>query len=456
MCTEFFKGASSRQNLGIESAPHLHGSMTTPKLMLLTSAALLPVLGVYLYFYGFGVIWQLLIAGGTAFAAELLTALLRLRRLKSALGDYSWLVYALILALTVPPLLPWYQTVFCTLFAILLVKEAFGGLGMNIFNPAMSGFVFLIISAPAALSGSWITPAPAAITAAGPQATMEVIFEGSSSSELYKSLRTLRTAAEDEYQQKLAAVEAEIEAEASASPAAGTEAALNANDLPEARAATAAATATAPAFPEASGSSPDAPHAADALSGATTDGTSGATDALSGATWLYEAKIARKADDGSIFTPPDYFTPAYQVYLWTAGACLAGGILLICLHIIMARMVFCFFAAMLLFSWAGGYFRPEIFYQPAEQLLLGGTMLAGFFIITDPVTNAGTARGRICFAILCAFLIIILRAFGSYSDAVAFSVMLCNAAAPLIDVLTRRRTFGAKYEKGEPNERKGS
>ena len=71
-----------------------------------------------------------------------------------------------------------------------------------------------------------------------------------------------------------------------------------------------------------------------------------------------------------------------------------------------------------------------------------------FFIITDPVTNAGTSKGRIYFSILVAFLIVILRAFGSYSDAVAFAVMLSNAAAPLIDVLTHRRPFGYRYKKG--------
>ena len=74
-------------------------------------------------------------------------------------------------------------------------------------------------------------------------------------------------------------------------------------------------------------------------------------------------------------------------------------------------------------------------------------MIGAFYIITDPVTNAGTARGRIVFAILCAFLIVLIRAFGSYSDSVAFAVLLSNAAAPLIDVLTHRRAYGYNYRK---------
>ena len=75
-------------------------------------------------------------------------------------------------------------------------------------------------------------------------------------------------------------------------------------------------------------------------------------------------------------------------------------------------------------------------------------MLAAFFIITDPVTNAGTSKGRVCFSILCALLILLIRVEGSYSDSVAFAVLLSNAAAPLIDVLTRRRPFGIGYKEG--------
>ena len=78
-----------------------------------------------------------------------------------------------------------------------------------------------------------------------------------------------------------------------------------------------------------------------------------------------------------------------------------------------------------------------------------GTAICGFFIITDPVTNARTSKGRIAFAVLCAFLIVAIRALGSYSDSVAFSVLLSNAAAPLIDVLTHRRAFGHGYRNGE-------
>ena len=111
-------------------------------------------------------------------------------------------------------------------------------------------------------------------------------------------------------------------------------------------------------------------------------------------------------------------------------------------------MVVVFFVAIVAFSLLLSHILPGYFLPPLDTLLFGGTMMAAFFIITDPVTNAGTSKGRIYFSILVAFLIVLLRAFGSYSDAVAFAVMLSNAAAPLIDVLTHRRPFGYRYKKG--------
>ena len=83
-----------------------------------------------------------------------------------------------------------------------------------------------------------------------------------------------------------------------------------------------------------------------------------------------------------------------------------------------------------------------------EHLLLGGTMLGAFYIITDPVTTCGTFKGRILLSVIIALLIILIRVHGSYSDSVAFAVMLGNCLAPLMDVLTKRRPFGIGYRKG--------
>ena len=115
-------------------------------------------------------------------------------------------------------------------------------------------------------------------------------------------------------------------------------------------------------------------------------------------------------------------------------------------RIIIIRMVVAFFAAFILIQYVMHKIYPGYFMSVADGLMIGGTMICAFYIMTDPVTNAGTSKGRIYFAILLAFLIVFLRAFGSYNDTVAFAVMLSNACAPLIDVLTKRRAYGIKYK----------
>ncbi|MGN0908781.1 MAG: RnfABCDGE type electron transport complex subunit D, partial [Succinivibrio sp.] len=101
---------AQKQNLGIEPAPHLHGRMSTRMIMLSTFLALLPASAAFYYFTGFGFVWQFLVSLATATLCEAAVALLRRRRLFQSLTDCSFPVTCLILALTLPPLLPWYLT----------------------------------------------------------------------------------------------------------------------------------------------------------------------------------------------------------------------------------------------------------------------------------------------------------------------------------------------------------
>ncbi|TVS09102.1 MAG: RnfABCDGE type electron transport complex subunit D [Gammaproteobacteria bacterium] len=85
--------------------------------------------------------------------------------------------------------------------------------------------------------------------------------------------------------------------------------------------------------------------------------------------------------------------------------------------------------------------------SPLFHLLGGATMLAAFFIVTDPVSGATSPRGRLLFGIGVGVLIYMIRAFGGYPDAVAFAVLLMNAAAPFIDHFTRPRVYGHGRER---------
>ena len=114
---------SAKQNLGIEPAPHVHCTMSTRKIMVLVLLSLVPALAVFTYFFGAGTLIQFALAAVTAVLCQLLAAFLRGRSLKRALQDPSGLVTALLLALTLPPLMPWYFTVIGTVFAMIIAPS---------------------------------------------------------------------------------------------------------------------------------------------------------------------------------------------------------------------------------------------------------------------------------------------------------------------------------------------
>lgn len=92
--------------------------------------------------------------------------------------------------------------------------------------------------------------------------------------------------------------------------------------------------------------------------------------------------------------------------------------------------------------------------SPLFHLFSGATMLGAFFIVTDPVSSAVSNRGRLVYGALIGVLIYVIRAWGNYPDAVAFSVLLMNFAAPFIDHYTQPRTYGhAKMAKNSGEER---
>ena len=114
--------------------------------------ALTPAIIVYVYLFGCGILLQLTVAIVAALVFETLALRLRGFAPKTYLSDGSVVVLATLLALAIPPYAPWWITVVGVAFAVLIGKHAFGGLGHNIFNPAMVGYIFLLLCYPAALS----------------------------------------------------------------------------------------------------------------------------------------------------------------------------------------------------------------------------------------------------------------------------------------------------------------
>ncbi|MHC8318046.1 RnfABCDGE type electron transport complex subunit D [Pseudomonas sp. LB3P31] len=119
------------------------------KLVLLASV---PGMVVMFWFYGWGVLINLILAGTTALAVEALVLRLRKRALRPTLQDGSALVTATLLALTLPPYCPWWVTLSAALCSMLFGKHLYGGVGSNPFNPAMLGFALVMVCFPQQLT----------------------------------------------------------------------------------------------------------------------------------------------------------------------------------------------------------------------------------------------------------------------------------------------------------------
>ena len=132
--------------------PYLSQNVSVQRVMLQVLAALLPAIAVYVWLLGPAVLVQLVVASATALLAEAAMLKLRDKPLALFLGDGSAIVTAWLIALAFPPLAPWWLTVVGVLFAIVIAKHLYGGLGQNPFNPAMIAFAVCIVSFPALMS----------------------------------------------------------------------------------------------------------------------------------------------------------------------------------------------------------------------------------------------------------------------------------------------------------------
>jgi electron transport complex protein RnfD len=138
-------------------APHLRGADGVPDMMRRVLLALLPAVIVHTWYFGVGIICNILLASAVAVGSEALMLYIRKKPVAFYLSDYSAVVTAVLLAFALPSLTPWWITAIGSGFAIIVAKHLYGGLGYNIFNPAMAGYAALLISFPEELS-RWPLP----------------------------------------------------------------------------------------------------------------------------------------------------------------------------------------------------------------------------------------------------------------------------------------------------------
>lgn len=342
--------------LKIFTSPHTHSarSANANRLMLDVLLALVPGILVMTFFFGYGTLINIIWASALAMAIETGVMLLRGRPPLFYLRDCSALVTAFLLALALPPYAPWWLTLIGIVFAILIAKHLFGGLGYNPFNPAMVGYVVLLVSFPLQMS-QW--PAPQGL-----------LTERLSTPGLLESLQLIFASSSEVLDAYTAATPLDV---------------MRQN------------------------------------SGLIID-------------QLYA--------ETPLFNQASFSAVGFE---WVSLAYLLGGIYLL------TRRVFTWHGPVGML--ASVALLAAIFYDggssaskgsPLFHLITGATMMAAFFIITDPVSGATSNLGRLIFGIGVGALVFIIRSWGNYPDAVAFAVLLMNFAAPFIDYYTQPKTYG--------------
>ncbi|USD39286.1 electron transport complex subunit RsxD [Ferrimonas sp. SCSIO 43195] len=162
----------------IASSPHATTHTKTSQVMQRVALCALPGIAAQWYFFGWGNLIQIAIAVVVALSAEALFVKLRRRPVMAALGDYSALVTAVLIGICMPPLAPWWIVALGAFFAIVVAKQLYGGLGQNLFNPAMVAYVALLISFPVQMT-AWLPPQALAANALDLPSVLEMIFLGS-------------------------------------------------------------------------------------------------------------------------------------------------------------------------------------------------------------------------------------------------------------------------------------
>jgi len=339
-------------------SPHIHSGLRISGMMLRVIAALIPAIICYTWFFGWGLIINSIIAALTAVTSEALMLRLRKRPLKPFLSDGSAVLTGMLLAFCIPPLAPWWITVLGVAFALIIGKHLYGGLGYNPFNPAMVGYVMLLISFPLEMT-SWMPPFILEQLEIGFIDTLGMIF-------------------------------------------------LN-------------------HFPYG--------LSIDALSSATP------LDAMKTDLGLNNT-VSEIIESNALFG--DFAGTGWE---WVGNWLLLGGVYLMYKKVISWQIPIALIGTLFVIASFFFLMDPDTYPSPLFHIFGGATILAAFFIATDPVSASTTPRGRIVYGIGIGIIIYVIRSWGGYPDAVAFSVLLMNMAAPTIDYYTQPRVYG--HARGE-------
>ena len=310
------------QRLIVTPGPHVHKAESVRMIMWMVALSLVPAGIAGIWLFGAGALRAVVLSVVTAVVVEVV--LQKMTRHKVTIADGSAVLTGMLLAYNLPPGAPWWIAVVGSAFSIAIGKQVFGGLGQNIFNPALVGRVFLMASWPAYMT-SYARPL--------------------------------------------------------------------------------------------------------------------AYDAVARATPLMLLK------EGKALEHITYL----DLFLGRRGGCI-GEVCIVALLIgaafLLARryiswhipVVYIGTTAMMMFTFGGrsGLFTGDVLLH----VMSGGLVLGAFFMATDYVTSPLTRKGQVVFALGCGLLTAVIRLWGGYPEGVAYSILMMNAAAPIIDRYTKSKVYG--------------
>lgn len=360
----------------IASSPHNHNQTETSALMRLVIYAVLPGIFAQWYFFGWGNIIHIILAITTALLCEFIVLSLRSKNHKKNISkqlfDGSAILTAILLGICLPAIAPWWISVIGAIFAIVVVKQLYGGLGNNPFNPAMAAYVMLLISFPIQMT-SWQPPLSLMNIDLGFSNTITTIFTGFTNDGY--SVAQLRTSI---------------------------------------------------------------------------DGFTMATPLDTLKTNISLGFTVFETIQNKLFSNNSPSSLGFALgWEWINIAFFTGGLVLIAKKAIAWQTPLSFLLSLFICSFIAYVISPDSSASTLFHWLTGGCMLGAFFILTDPVTGATSVKGRLIIGALAGLLVYLIRVFGGYPDGVAFAVLLCNMAAPLVDQYTRPRTYGHDIDRAK-------
>ncbi|MBE6785775.1 MAG: RnfABCDGE type electron transport complex subunit D [Ruminococcaceae bacterium] len=168
------------KRLTVSASPHVRSKETATGIMLDVIIALLPALVMSVVYFGLRALVLTMTCVVTSVAAEFLSR--KAMKRSNTIGDLSAVVTGIILAFNLPATLPLWMAVIGSIFAIVVVKQMFGGIGQNFVNPAMTARIVLMVSFPTAMA-QWVAPftdtwAADAVTTATPMASLAAVRGG--------------------------------------------------------------------------------------------------------------------------------------------------------------------------------------------------------------------------------------------------------------------------------------